>query len=138
MQNSPREEALATLRGTWDQAHSRQLIPDAEWALKLSVHLNNMAEMRVEHVREWITLNLSRFQASHANIEELRRAFESVTVDLKAGVQLCKAKCASCHLLCVQSRLHESSHDCQTSHECIQVCDFCDDEPGERKNCTMS
>jgi hypothetical protein len=138
IQNASCEQVLTVLRDAWDQADSRQLMLDAEWASELSAHLNNLVEMRVEHVREWITLNLSRFQTSHANIEELRRTFESATVDLKAGVQLCKAKCASCHLLCVQSRLHNSTHDCQTSHECIRVCDFCNDNPGERKDCTMS
>ena len=137
IQHAAREQALAVLRDTWDQSHSRQLMPDSEWASNLSIYLNDLAEIRVEHVREWITLNLSRFQTGHANIEELRRTFENAIVDLKAGVQLCKAKCASCHLLCLQSRLHDGPHDCQTSHECIHMCSFCDDNGGERKDCTM-
>lgn len=137
MQDATREQTLATLRETWDQFNLRQMIPDIEWASNLSAHLDSLVDIRVEHVREWIALNLSRFQAGHANIEDLRRTFESATVDLKAGVQLCKAKCSSCHLLCVQSRLHEGTHDCQTSHECIHACDFCDDNPRERKDCSM-
>jgi hypothetical protein len=137
-QDAARELALTTLRNDWDQVHSRQLMSDALWTSHLSAYLEHLAEMRVEHVREWIALNLSRFQTGHANIEDLRRTFESAIVDLKAGVQLCKTKCASCHLLCVQSRLHDGAHDCQTSHECIHVCDFCGNDVGEPKHCTMS
>jgi hypothetical protein len=112
-------------------------MPDSEWVSNLTLHLDRLAEIRVEHVREWISLNLSRFQTSHANIEDLRREFESATVDLKAGVKLCMGKCASCHLLCVQSRFHEGVHDCRTSHECAHMCDFLHDESEEGKHCTM-
>ena len=137
IQDFAREQALTNLRSTWDQVHFRQLMPDAEWASNLSMYLDNLADMRVERVREWINLNLSRFQTGHANIEDLRRTFENATVDLKAGVQLCKTKCASCHLLCLQSRLHDGPHDCQTSHECIHMCDFCHYDREVRKDCTM-
>jgi hypothetical protein len=138
MQDAERERTLAALRETWDRFHSRQMIPDTEWASNLSVYLDHLVEIRVEHVREWIALNLSRFQAGHANIEDLRRKLESAIVDMKAGVQLCKTKCASCHLLCIQNRFHEDAHDCQTSHDCIHACNFCVDNSGERKDCTMS
>lgn len=132
------ERTLVILRDTWDQVHSRQLISDAEWCMKLSSYLDYLVELRIEHVREWIALNLSRFHSGHANIEELRRTFESATVDLKASVQLCKAQCASCHLLCIKGRLHEGGHDCQTSHECIHFCNFCNEDSRDQKNCTMT
>jgi hypothetical protein len=108
--DAARELALAALRDTWNQNRSRQLMPDNEWASNLALHLDHLAEIRIEHVREWISLNLSRFQTGHANIEDLRRNFESATVDLKAGVKLCMMKCASCHLLCVQSRVPPGVH----------------------------
>jgi hypothetical protein len=137
-QDAAREHALTILRNTWDQVHSRQRMTDVQWTSGLSAYLDRLVDMRVEHVHEWITLNLSRFQAvRHANIDDLRRIFESAIVDLKAGVQLCKTKCASCYLLCAQSRLHEGFHHCQTSHKCIHMCDLCDDGPEERKHCTM-
>jgi hypothetical protein len=137
MQHADRERALIKLRDTWDQVHPRQLIPDVAWASNLSVHLDHLAELRIDHVRQWIALNLSRFQTGHASIEDLRRTFESASVDLKAGVQLCKTKCTSCHLLCIQSRLHDGVHDCQTSHGCIHLCDLCDDYQGNHKDCSM-
>src|SRR5882762_7547573 len=66
MQDAARELALTTLRNDWDQVHSRQLMSDALWTSHLSAYLEHLAEMRVEHVREWIALNLSRFQTGHA------------------------------------------------------------------------
>ncbi|KAH7918945.1 hypothetical protein BV22DRAFT_1041330 [Leucogyrophana mollusca] len=137
-QSEARESALAALREDWDQYHSRQMLPDAEWAEALSLHLESLVDMRIDHVREWVASNLSRFQSGHASIEELRRTLESATVDLKTNVQLCRMQCADCYLLCVQSRLHEGQHDCRTSHQCIHTCDFCDDPQGERKLCSMS
>ncbi|KAH7910222.1 hypothetical protein BJ138DRAFT_1127056 [Hygrophoropsis aurantiaca] len=137
-QSQSRESALATLREAWDQFNSRQLLPDAEWADTLSLHLENLVDMRINHVREWVESNLSRFRSGHASIEELRRTFENATVDLKTRVQLCRIQCADCHLFCIQSRLHEGQHHCQSSHQCIHVCDFCDEPSGERKLCSMS
>ncbi|KAH7907394.1 hypothetical protein BJ138DRAFT_1014577, partial [Hygrophoropsis aurantiaca] len=137
-QSQVREAALATLREAWDRYSSRQMLPDADWTEELSLHLESLVDMRIDHVREWVALNLSRFQSGHASIEELRRTLENATVDLKTSVQLCRTQCGDCHLLCVQSRLHEGQHHCQTSHQCIHVCDFCDEPLGERKLCSMS
>lgn len=131
-----REIALASLRDEWEKTHPRQRMPDADWTSTLAVHLDDLADMRLHHVREWIKSNLSRFQTGHANIEELRRTLEATTVDLRTNIQLCVAQCGSCHLLCVQSRLHKGLHDCRTMHQCIHNCDFCDEV--ELRACNMS
>ncbi|KAH7908406.1 hypothetical protein BJ138DRAFT_1012879 [Hygrophoropsis aurantiaca] len=136
-QSQIRESALATLREAWDQFYSRQMLPDADWTNALSLHLENLANMRIDHVREWVTLNLSSFQSARVSIEELQRTLENAIVDLKASVRLCRLQCADCHLLCVQSRLHEGQHHCQTSHQCIHVCGFCDEPLEERMLCRM-
>jgi hypothetical protein len=47
---------------------------------------------------------------------------------MKTNVQLCGAQCASCHLLCVRSRLHEGDHSCNTDHKCEFNCGFCEDD----------
>ena len=138
MYATERETVLAGLRHAWNQNDSRQLIADTDWSSMLSLHLEHLVNLRIDHVREWITTNLLRFQTAHANIEELRRTFESATVDLKANVQLCKMQCASCHLLCVQSRLHEGPHHCQTTHDCVHICDFCNGIQAENKICSVS
>ncbi|KAG0697666.1 hypothetical protein DFH29DRAFT_984173 [Suillus ampliporus] len=113
-QSSFREAALQVLSRAWGDYDSRH------------------------HVSEdWISSNVSRFQSGQASIDELMRAFDSATVDLRSNLQLCKLKCASCELLCIQSRFHDGQHTCQTSHACIHSCDFCASS-GDTKACSMS
>ncbi|KZP16668.1 hypothetical protein FIBSPDRAFT_794044 [Athelia psychrophila] len=130
-----REQALASLRGSWEMTNPRQSMPDDTWVSALSKHLEIISEMRVRHVQEWVDSNLSRFQTGQENIQELRRTLQSATTDLAANIQLCATKCASCHLSCVQSRSHKGRHDCCTSHRCISTCEFCNS--AELKGCTM-
>ncbi|KAF8840154.1 hypothetical protein BDN67DRAFT_684784 [Paxillus ammoniavirescens] len=132
----PRENALSILRQTWTLA-PRQHVPDLEWVDGLSEHLETLVNTRIEHVREWLAANMSRFQAGHASIEDLNRTFENATVDLKSNVTMCKLQCNSCQLLCVKSRFHQGHHECQTDHSCIHECEYCLDI-SEHKGCTIS
>ncbi|KIM52559.1 hypothetical protein SCLCIDRAFT_549343 [Scleroderma citrinum Foug A] len=133
-QSEARERTLSILQSSWSQFETRQRVPDAEWTESLSQYLEDIVNLRIDHVREWLTQNLSRFQAGHASIEELRRTFEGAIVDLKSNVQLCKMQCSSCQLLCVLSRFHDGPHICQTDHFCIHECDFCQ----ESRKCGMT
>ncbi|KAG1805444.1 uncharacterized protein BJ212DRAFT_1391820 [Suillus subaureus] len=136
-QSSSREAALHVLSHAWQDYDSRQHMADVLWIENLTAHIDNLINLRVAHVREWISMNVARFPSGQASIGELIRTFGSATIDLKSNLQLCKLKCASCELLCVQSRLHDGQHNCQTSHACIHSCDFCA-LFGETKACTMS
>ncbi|KIO11019.1 hypothetical protein M404DRAFT_829181 [Pisolithus tinctorius Marx 270] len=136
-QPETREQVLTVLGNSWDQYDMRQHLSDPEWADGLCRHLERIVSLRIDHVREWLTQNLSRFQPGHASIEELRRTFEDATVDLRSNVQLCKLQCTNCQLLCVQSRFHDGPHNCRTGHACIHQCDFCKDGPGESRACSM-
>ncbi|GBE82556.1 hypothetical protein SCP_0409400 [Sparassis crispa] len=137
-QDADGERVLRSLCDQWEHKGTRQQTEDALWVPELSEYLNNLVEMRIEHVQEWIAVNFARFQEGHANhMDDLRRTFEGASVDLRASVQLCRAQCTECYLLCIQSRLHVGAHSCQTSHECINSCDYCLDE-AEQKGCTMS
>ncbi|KAF9228244.1 hypothetical protein BS17DRAFT_877588 [Gyrodon lividus] len=138
MQATSRERALVILRESWDRYHNRHITPDHEWTEALSDYLENLASSRIERVREWLASNLTRFQTGHASIIDLRRTFESAIVDLRSGVQLCNMKCASCHLLCIQSRLHDDHHHCQTNHICKHACDFCTELQEEGKHCSVT
>ncbi|TFY78519.1 hypothetical protein EWM64_g5492, partial [Hericium alpestre] len=101
VEHSDRDGILSTLRTSWNQFSSRQNILDSDWITELDAHIGSLVDLRVDHVREWITSNLSRFQTSHASIEELRRTFENCVVDLRSNVQLCKAQQEhSCPALC--------------------------------------
>ncbi|KAK0446849.1 hypothetical protein EV421DRAFT_1707267 [Armillaria borealis] len=135
--SAQRELTLDRLRSGWQYNHLRQEVPDSDWADSLEQHLQTLADMRINHVREWIESNLSRFTASHATITELNRMFDNAQVDLRSNVALCRMKCSSCNLLCVGSRRHDPdmSHDCQTSHQCTKPCEFIDEHTDEAKSC---
>ncbi|KAG1725515.1 hypothetical protein EDB19DRAFT_1643996 [Suillus lakei] len=137
LQSSSREDALQVLSHAWGDYDSRHHMLDGLWIENLIAHIDSLVDLRVAHVREWISSNVTRFQSGQASIDELIRTFESAIVDLKSNLQLCKLKCGSCELFCVRSRLHDGQHDCQTSHVCIRSCDFCASS-GETKACSMS
>ncbi|KAI9443933.1 hypothetical protein H4582DRAFT_2125919, partial [Lactarius indigo] len=129
------EMCLSTLRESQSPGTPRQFIPDSEWVGELASHLSGLIDLRVNHVRLWLDSNLGRFQGGHAAIEDLRRRFDSLVIEMKANVQLCRAQCASCHLLCIRSRLHDGDHGCQTSHKCARTCEFCKDST---KSCSLA
>jgi hypothetical protein len=122
-----REKYLSILRDSWDRFGSRQLerVNDSEWISDLVQYLTHLVDLRVAHVELWLKSNIQRFKAESANIDALRRTFDSAVIDLRAGVQLCKSQCARCKLFCIRNRFHEGDHDCLTSHECIHDCTFC-------------
>jgi hypothetical protein len=120
-----RERRLETLRESWDKTNARQRIDDSEWITDLAKYLTYLVELRAARVDKWLKSNTQRFQAGNASIEELRRTFDNAVIDLRASVQLCRSQCSTCKLFCVRGRLHEGSHDCITSHECVHDCIFC-------------
>ncbi|KAJ7289087.1 hypothetical protein C8J57DRAFT_1459186 [Mycena rebaudengoi] len=134
-----REEMLVTLQNSWTEFGNRPYKPDTEWAAGLSAYLDGLAELRIRHVHKWISSNLSRFTSSHANIDMLRRVFETTIVDLRANVEICGTQCASCQLKCLLSRRHDSitPHNCRTSHQCPHICDFGDEHPTVEKSCGL-
>ena len=135
-----REEVLDALLSEWDEFDSRLHVPDTQWAQELALYLEDLAEMRINHVRAWVKSNLMRFQAGHASVMELQRTLESFAIDLKSSVQLCRAQCASCQLLCIQNRFHDGAHNCKTTHTCTQSCEYCAEvgELGDEKTCSMT
>jgi hypothetical protein len=124
------ELRLAALRESWNLSTDRQFMPDSDWLNNLTSYINGLIDLRANHVRLWLDSNMKRFQTSHGTVEDLRRQFETMVVEMRANVQFCGADCSSCHLLCVRVRRHEGEHSCQTTHECVHVCRFCKhDEP---------
>ncbi|KAH9166548.1 hypothetical protein EDB89DRAFT_2232826 [Lactarius sanguifluus] len=117
----------SALLESWNSGTPRQFMPDSEWIEGLASYLNGLINLRVNRVQRWLDSNLERFQGGHAAIEDLRRQFDSLIIDMKTNVQLCRAQCASCHLLCVRSRLHEGEHSCRTTHKCVYNCEICGD-----------
>ncbi|KAI9443823.1 hypothetical protein H4582DRAFT_1807697 [Lactarius indigo] len=121
------EICLSALLESWNSGTPRQFMPDSKWIEELASYLNGLINLRVNHVRRWLDSNLERFQGGHAAIEDLRRRFDNLTIEMKTNVRLCRVQCASCHLLCVRSWLHEGEHSCRTTHKCVHNCEFCED-----------
>ncbi|KAJ7016426.1 hypothetical protein C8F04DRAFT_981687 [Mycena alexandri] len=121
-----RQNFLAELEQSWDQFELRHQTPEADWIAGLSRFLLDRAEMRIEYVFHWIKSNLARFKSNNANMDVLRRDFDSGAVDLRANVEICRMQCASCNLLCLLGRRHgtDTPHDCGTSHHCPHPCEF--------------
>ena len=122
------EMQLVALLESWVPSMPRQFMPDSKFVAELKKRLNDLVDMRVNHVRSWLDCNLARFQGSHAVIEDLHRRFDKMVIEMKTNVQLCEAQCASCHLFCVRSRFHEGDHSCNTDHKCAFNCGFCEDD----------
>jgi hypothetical protein len=118
---------LSALRESWHTETPRQHMPDSEWVGGLASYLSGLIDLRVNHVQLWLDSNLRRFQGGYAAIEDLRRRFGNLVIEMKANVLLCRAQCSSCHLFCIRSRLHDGDHGCETSHKCTYDCEFCQD-----------
>ena len=127
------------MQSSWDEKDKRSHVPETEWTAGLSTYLDSLVDMRINHVYEWISSNLSRFTSSHAHVEMLRRVFDTAIVDLRANVEICGTQCANCQLKCLLSRRHDSTlpHDCRTSHQCLHPCDFGDEHPSTEKMCGL-
>ena len=105
-------------------------MPDADWTENLTSYVDGLIDLRVNHVRLWLDSNLERFQTGHATVEDLRRQFDNMVIEMRENAKFCRALCTSCHLHCVRRRLHEGDHSCQTTHKCVHGCGFCtDDKP---------
>lgn len=120
------DNALLSLQEGWTEYATRGACAEESWVSSLSSYLESLLEQRTAHVLAWMDANLERFKAEHANIDNLRRTFSSISAQMKADVELCKAKCLTCNLLCLRGRRHSSHepHDCQTDHECHHTCEY--------------
>ena len=128
-----RERHLSILRESWDRSGSRRSVDDSKWISDLEHHLTHLVDLRVAHVEKWLNLNTQSFRAKSDSMKELRRAFNTAVLHLRASIQLCQSQCTKCNLHCVRNSSHKGDHDCLTSHECLDDCAFCDEELSESK-----
>ncbi|KAH9912631.1 uncharacterized protein BXZ73DRAFT_56103, partial [Epithele typhae] len=122
-----RNDALQNLFAMWKSSLDRFVTPESEWVDQLQGFLNHLVEQRVELVHAWLISNTAGFPPTHADIQGVRRRFDSLIVDLKAGVQLCSSQCTSCNLRCLLAVRHEGDHHCRTDHVCPQRCQLTED-----------
>ncbi|KAH9992107.1 hypothetical protein BJV77DRAFT_1003498 [Russula vinacea] len=121
-EKNPSSDVLTALWESWNLNTRRQFMPDPDWTESLASYINGLVDLRVNHI-----------PTGHATVEDLRRQLENMVIEMRTNVQLCRAVCASCHLLCVRRRFHEGDHSCQSTHKCVHECRFCEDH--ERKLC---
>ncbi|KAG8991998.1 hypothetical protein FRB94_012099 [Tulasnella sp. JGI-2019a] len=117
-----RQDGLRQLLMSWHPDPARKDIGE------LKQHLQTIVNSRVIHVDSWIASNISRFQTDNADIRSLKRDYEELSESLKANAQPCFMGCSSCRLPCLLIKSHDSqNHDCNTSHKCLEICEFPDD-----------
>ncbi|KAI0723140.1 hypothetical protein C8Q76DRAFT_671490 [Earliella scabrosa] len=134
-----REDAIRELCSAWSSYEDRPAQVEAEWIEQLQAHLNEMVDMRIEHVRAWLSANTAKFPPTHADIQGLHRTFDSLAIDLKATVQLCGTQCGLCKLTCTFGRHHDGAHDCRTDHRCPRKCQFTEGvDHDEHEPCGLS
>ncbi|KAI0253468.1 hypothetical protein BJV78DRAFT_1153084 [Lactifluus subvellereus] len=88
------EMRLAALRDSWSTSVPRQSMPDSDWTTNLASHISGLVDLRVNHVRLWLDSNLERFQGGHAAIEDLRRRFDNMVIEMRTNAQFCRAQSA--------------------------------------------
>ncbi|PSR93746.1 hypothetical protein PHLCEN_2v4641 [Hermanssonia centrifuga] len=131
------DECLVSLQTFWDKYKTRFEEVDVQWVKGLEGHLNELAQYRVGHVQKWLDINRSRFQANITEFEVVLRSFETLSVNLKSGLQLCKMQCAECQLFCLHSRHHDGPHNCRTSHMCPHNCHYTDEHMDTEESCGL-
>ncbi|TDL23180.1 hypothetical protein BD410DRAFT_721351 [Rickenella mellea] len=138
--DSEADDFLLRICKSWPDFDKRHSVDERIWLSQLTEYFDNLVTLRLSHVLEWINSNVSRFTAggSHAAIDNLRRSYEAESVEIRRVVRLCMTKCASCHLLCIQSKHHEGSHDCTTSHSCPHLCQFDQEHAGIADICYLA
>ena len=94
------------------------------WVQSLEKHLDDLVTLRVNHVREWLNLNMARFDQGLPQLLEVRRTFDNLIITLKAGTKICGLQCSHCQLSCISVYHHDGQHSCQTSHRCPSRCSY--------------
>ena len=119
------EECLAALRASWEGRCNRFRMPEDDFLAAFNQYLQTLVDTRIHQVRTWLEQNTERYR-ENAEVQLLYRQFEELTKELKGGLALCGAQCAECSLLCINGRQHNGSHNCNTSHKCVHLCEFSD------------
>ena len=121
-----RNTSLFKIATGWSEDAARQDVG------ALQVYLQRAVVARISHAREWLDVNTERFHAENADLRVLKRTFEVLSDNLRSSIQLCRSECNSCRLPCILSKGHDaSSHDCRTSHACLELCEYDNEHEGE-------
>ena len=93
---------------------------------ELASFLKNLVSQRVAHVQDWVDSNIAQSGLTNISVEELRRAIDPRTVELRS-IELYTLTCESCLLRCPNTRFHEGNHDCSMDRRCPHSCHLIDE-----------
>lgn len=131
------ELSLETLQTCWSKFTSRLEGAESIWIEGLSSYLDDLANLRIGYVQEWLDINMARFKTDQPEFDSIHRSFETMVVGLKGSIQICKLQCADCHLSCVRARHHSGSHSCRTDHGCPKNCHFAAEHDDRSEPCGL-
>ena len=117
------DACFRALRQLWDGREDRYKLEESDFITRYNGFLNGLIKERLSLVGGWLQVNTERF-GDHSEVQALMRAFREHAEEIKGSNVLCGARCSSCGLLCLEMRRHEGDHDCKTSHQCPQPCEF--------------
>lgn len=118
-----------------EQIPDRFSSPETDWINALKHRLSELLEARIQHVRDWIMANTTRFR-DNSDIQLLYRAADVAYLDVSASAQVCGIECADCSLLCIRPKNHPLDHACGTSHRCWRQCEIVE-EHSAPKDCGL-
>jgi hypothetical protein len=100
-----------------------------EWHTELNRFIKAYFERRKELALQFIDKLFGKAASIQGEVEKQKQD-ASNHLDVHSGkTSLCLKSCRGCSNVCVEDDAHESIHDCNTDHKCIQQCKLC---PGNK------
>ena len=81
---------------SWNPSSPRQFIPDTEWIADLASYIQKVVDLRINHVRVWLDLNIERFQGGPAAIDDF---FFFFWINLYSGFTDSRSSPVAVHVL---------------------------------------
>ncbi|KAF8607195.1 hypothetical protein BDV93DRAFT_488167 [Ceratobasidium sp. AG-I] len=128
-ENATEQSLKALIHSCESNLGSRHGLGDEAYFTLLQTHLFEQLDRRLEHVRNWVYVNVERFPAENQDIRGVHIKVDSAALAMRAAVRLCSATCSSCHFRCVRPHRHSDAHDCGTTHRCVSSCELTEDHP---------
>ncbi|KAF8607194.1 hypothetical protein BDV93DRAFT_552935 [Ceratobasidium sp. AG-I] len=111
---------------------TRYRMADAAYVEILQQRIHDSLDQRVALVRQWIGVNIGRFQAENQDIRKMVGKLEEAALAMRAAVRICSITCSKCQLLCLRPHRHTGDHDCGTNHRCVSNCSIMEKHSGNK------
>ncbi|KAF8607199.1 hypothetical protein BDV93DRAFT_591195 [Ceratobasidium sp. AG-I] len=102
---------------------TRHSLGDKVYFTLLQNYILKQLDRRLEHVRNWVHINVERFPPESQDIRGVHIKVDNAALAMRAAARLCSLTCSSCHFRCVRPHRHSDTHDCGTTHRCESSCE---------------